>query len=754
MKRSRSCGGASSSSSDDDFGPRLPSAPPCASAAPAAAADGGAPAAAGGAPAAAADGGAPAAPTLSAGAPVAGATAAPAAALRAPAAPPPAPPAGPTPAQLASYVASLPSSARYERSYLHRDVLSHVAFAPGTDFLITASVDGCVKFWKKTAGGVAFVKTYRTHVGQLASLAVSHDGARLATTGDDGTLKLFDVASFDMAAMARLPFSPSSAAAWVYPRGAAAHPLALGDRNTPAVFIMDGDGGGGAPLARVALHAAPVLALAYHPGTGLVVSADSRGVMEVWGGDNGEGGYRPRHGLLAFGSKVGTDLFALARARVAPTAVTWAPDGRRFAVAATDSRVLVFNTATGALLREWTSCGGSDAPFHAPEVGLPRPHAAEAARRAAAETALSTAAEVAIKALLAPPTAAVPTAAATAAAAAPPPHRPPPSNPVFDETGNLVLFPGPRGVLIGAIDSGVVVSALGGGESERFLGLALFQGVPSGGSQLPASGGGAALAAPVMGAPGGGARAPDPTLFAAAFGRPRFYCFSTRPPAGVEDSDGGGGGDGAPEDDAAAAATAAAAEKKGDVDAEALAAVAEEAAARRRRALAARDAANEPPHPADPASAGHFGGLIGGARAKGVSAAALPRSVCLATDAGEVWVALFPEVAPKAVENFVTLCRRGYYDKCLFFRVIEDFMVQTGDPTNSGCGGESIWGREFEDEVSPTKRFDGPGVLGMANAGPRTNGSQFFITAAATPHLNGKHTVFGKVTKGLDVVLS
>jgi cyclophilin family peptidyl-prolyl cis-trans isomerase len=127
--------------------------------------------------------------------------------------------------------------------------------------------------------------------------------------------------------------------------------------------------------------------------------------------------------------------------------------------------------------------------------------------------------------------------------------------------------------------------------------------------------------------------------------------------------------------------------------------------------------------------------------------------VCLATDAGEVWVTLFPEEAPKAVENFVGLCKRGYYDKCLFFRVIADFMVQTGDPTNSGTGGESIWGREFEDEISPARRFDGPGVLGMANAGPRTNGSQFFITAAATPFLNGKHTVFGRVTKGLDVVL-
>jgi cyclophilin family peptidyl-prolyl cis-trans isomerase len=116
---------------------------------------------------------------------------------------------------------------------------------------------------------------------------------------------------------------------------------------------------------------------------------------------------------------------------------------------------------------------------------------------------------------------------------------------------------------------------------------------------------------------------------------------------------------------------------------------------------------------------------------------------------GEFVVQLFPDKAPVTVNNFVFLARQGYYDGTTFHRVLDGFMAQGGDPTGTGMGGP---GYQFEDEFSPDLTFDRPGLLAMANAGPNTNGSQFFITYDATPHLNNLHTIFGEVIEGMDVV--
>ncbi len=154
----------------------------------------------------------------------------------------------------------------------------------------------------------------------------------------------------------------------------------------------------------------------------------------------------------------------------------------------------------------------------------------------------------------------------------------------------------------------------------------------------------------------------------------------------------------------------------------------------------------------------------------------------LHTSLGDISIRLFPEKAPKAVENFLTHAKNGYYNGLIFHRVINDFMIQGGDPTGTGCGGESIWGKPFEDEFDIGLR-NYRGALSMANAGPGTNGSQFFIVQAksvdprllrqmeeladqgypaettgnyrqvgGTPHLDFRHTVFGQVFDGMDVV--
>jgi peptidyl-prolyl cis-trans isomerase B (cyclophilin B) len=119
------------------------------------------------------------------------------------------------------------------------------------------------------------------------------------------------------------------------------------------------------------------------------------------------------------------------------------------------------------------------------------------------------------------------------------------------------------------------------------------------------------------------------------------------------------------------------------------------------------------------------------------------------TDRGIIDLELYPEHAPTTVNNFVFLARQGFYDGVSFHRVIKDFMIQGGDPTGTGTGGP---GYSFEDEVRNNPLTHETGVISMANAGPNTNGSQFFITHSPQPHLNGKHTVFGKVVEGQDVV--
>ena len=126
--------------------------------------------------------------------------------------------------------------------------------------------------------------------------------------------------------------------------------------------------------------------------------------------------------------------------------------------------------------------------------------------------------------------------------------------------------------------------------------------------------------------------------------------------------------------------------------------------------------------------------------------------VVLETNQGNVEIKLIPDVAPKACENFTKLVEKGYYNGLIFHRVIKGFMIQGGDPTGTGAGGQSIWGKPFRDEFNAEVKFDSPGILAMANSGPNTNGSQFFITTADTSWLNMRHTIFGKVISGYDVV--
>ncbi|XP_057230382.1 peptidyl-prolyl cis-trans isomerase-like 1 isoform X1 [Malurus melanocephalus] len=119
---------------------------------------------------------------------------------------------------------------------------------------------------------------------------------------------------------------------------------------------------------------------------------------------------------------------------------------------------------------------------------------------------------------------------------------------------------------------------------------------------------------------------------------------------------------------------------------------------------------------------------------------------------GPLVLELYWQHAPRTCKNFAELSRRGYYNGTKFHRIIKDFMVQGGDPTGTGRGGASIYGKQFEDELHPDLKFTGAGILAMANAGPDTNGSQFFLTLGPAQWLDGKHSIFGRVCQGMGVL--
>ncbi|CAD7081271.1 unnamed protein product [Hermetia illucens] len=129
-----------------------------------------------------------------------------------------------------------------------------------------------------------------------------------------------------------------------------------------------------------------------------------------------------------------------------------------------------------------------------------------------------------------------------------------------------------------------------------------------------------------------------------------------------------------------------------------------------------------------------------------------PHFVTLESSMGEITCELYWKHAPNTCRNFAELIRRGYYNNTIFHRIIRDFMIQGGDPTGTGRGGQSIYGATFPDEIHPDLKHTGAGILSMANSGPDTNGSQFFITLAPTQWLDGKHTIFGRVYAGMQVV--
>ncbi|KAF1965751.1 hypothetical protein BU23DRAFT_560794 [Bimuria novae-zelandiae CBS 107.79] len=545
------------------------------------------------------------------------------------------------------YVAALPTAARYSKSLMHREQLCFTTITPFTDFLITSSIDGVVKFWKKDFGGVEFVKEFRAHNGEIKSVSASADGRSFASCGSDGTVKIFDVVTFDLLAVLNCDYAPK-ALCWVHGRGASFPLLAVSCEEDSCIRIYDGRGENSQPLHVLkSIHKAPVALMAYNSQFDCVVSADQGGMIEYW---RPSGSFEKPDNVFAM--KSATNLFEFKKAKSVPSSLTIAPNGKQFAALSfPDRKIRIFDFASGKLHRTYDESISTIQEMHQAGTAVSHLEDMEFGRRLGIERELDQ-----------------PTTRSRL-------------NVVFDETANFILYGSMYGVKVINTTTNKIVKLYGQEESLRPLWLALYQGAPEKKGIVTVEM--AASANPLLAE----AEARDAMLTCTGFGKVRFYMFT---------NDGSA-------------------------------------------SKSSRDILNEKPR------------NLTHSKTTTSTPAATGTSAVIHTTYGDITVRLFPDSAPKSVENFVTHAKNGYYNNIIFHRVIRKFMIQTGDPLGDGTGGESIWGREFEDEFSGL-RHDKPYTLSMANAGPNTNGSQFFITTEKTPWLDGKHTIFGRAVQGLDVV--
>mmetsp|Transcript_13790 Transcript_13790/g.26293 ORF Transcript_13790/g.26293 Transcript_13790/m.26293 type:complete len:658 (-) Transcript_13790:304-2277(-) len=555
------------------------------------------------------------------------------------------------------YLSKLPSAKMYERSFMHRSPLTQICVSK-SQFIITASRDGFLKFWKKTPGGIEFVKQYRAHIEAITGLAVSSCGFYCCSISTDKQLKIYDVMNFDMINLIQLKSVPTSCE-WIHEQNAKRGALVAVGNAAGEINVYRADGGDD-PVNSLKPHRAPVKFMKYNEKYKAAVSVDAKGMIEYWSTTDFK---TPKNVKWTY--KTDTDLYELRKQKTLPLSVSMSPVGKHFAIVSADRKIRVFNFAKAKMIRVYdenlqaynTQQADEDSPFKLDNIDF--------GRRMAVERELDKERTEENNFI-------------------------PPSNVVFDQSGYFILFPTLLGIKVVNLHTNKLSVLLGLVENtERFLGIALFQGIPKkeGLSQVQAIGAGEVLASGnALDAKRAHLQLEDPCVFACAYKKERFYWFSRREP-GEEN----------------------------------------------------RDIFNEKPMK-------KLTNMVANQASQMGSVAVVH------TTMGDMTFVLFPKECPKTVENFVTHSKDGYYNETIFHRVIKNFMVQGGDPLGDGTGGESIWGGEFEDEFHRNLRHDRPGVLSMANAGPNTNGSQFFVTTVPCPWLNDKHTVFGRLSKGMDVL--
>ncbi|WFD19076.1 peptidylprolyl isomerase [Malassezia caprae] len=399
------------------------------------------------------------------------------------------------------YLDHLPCAERYNKSLMHRDIINFVSVTPHTDFLVTTSIDGHVKFWKKQETGIEFVKHYNAHLAMIVGVSVSADGAYFASIAADGSVKVFDVVNFDLIHMLQLPYTPR-ACAWVHRRGSVDAVLAISEEHSTSIHFYDAREGTEPLYTASRVHRKPCHMLAYNDKYDCIVSVDTGGMIEYW---------QPREPFAlppgVFELKSTTDLFEFKKSKSIPTSLTFSPDYEQFVTMSADDRqVRIFHTKRGKLLRKYDESLTAAQEMQQAGAASSQLDDIEFGRRLAVERELDATA-------LAGPAEAIQNATGLATA-----------NAVFDESGHFVLYATMLGVkAVINIKTNKLSRLLGREENMRFLNVSLYQGAPA---KKPAT----SVAFAASENPLAAAESQDPMLFSAAFKRARFYMFSRQEP--------------------------------------------------------------------------------------------------------------------------------------------------------------------------------------------------------------------------------
>lgn len=683
---------------------------------------------------------------------------------------------------------TIPPSQHYQVSYAHRSAVTCTVYSSKHDMILTASQDGIVKFWKRTSTSspteatataaqsqtanqmdepsgqcVEFIKSYVAHTSPIRALVLSQpDGDFAASIGQDNVIKFYDVGGFDVTGMIRVKdeYPCGRAAAFIGEQQSLLAVSSAKEKNGFKGSVSGSGSGIGAiyifsmitlspkPVKELSLHAAPIITMKYNFKFHCMISADQKGVIEYWNGSMlsqvssgnshsnnalshtttvmddydaiddvgnddiaarddekvsyatfaslGDTPVQDRNGVL-FQSKFETDLYSLLKKKSYAISLAISPNGEHFAVYGSDRKIRLFDFKSGKSIVQY------DERMKVYDAQLAKRQAAGAGEtsngngmdvidygnRAAREKEMSDTTIMCIPSKLTYQECGNQSLVIQ-----------------FDPTGRYLFVPTIIGVKVIEWSTNKCRKVIGKGDAStlRFLGGCMCLGDAKVDKQMLL----ARAANSVTDTSGRKAdekTIPDSLFITTAFNKRRLYIFSHLDP--IADGD-----------------------DSGDSEMQ-------------QHAIMSRDILNEPPD-ADDLMLDHMDG-------KDKEEAKLGKEAILRTTMGDIHIRLFPEETPRTVENFCGHAKSGYYDNVIFHRVIKSFMLQTGDPLGDGTGGESIWGGEFEDEFVRDLRHDRPFTVSMANAGPGTNGSQFFITTVPTPWLDNKHTVFGRVTRGMDV---
>lgn len=600
----------------------------------------------------------------------------------------------------------LPSGKNYEISYMHRETLTHV-LASSKDFVITISIEGIVKFWKKNnIGTLDFIKSFRAHSSPITSAVISPDGCWLATGSFDKSIKIFDIENFDMIEIIKYDEIVGRIVWWKSPTFNLYHLLVLNKIEQPEGDDQENEEGEPAEDTEssekkasqqhltifdpwnIKLKSASktfdrievvydnetqiekplpeITACVVHTSSNTLIAGCSDHAIKYFSIDETLESKTIRLVHLNVPTRNHLDDFKVEEGTI--SSITLSPDEESFATMSSDRYIRVFKFSTGKMIKKIDE--RLSLYSEAQQSGkLPvKLDDLEFGRRLAVERDLQRSPYFYdLKA-------------------------------IFDQTGQFLLYPSPIGIKVINLENNRVVRLLAREESIRPLQIALYEGTPAK-KRKNVNISSIDMAASINPALEGESEFYDPTLIFTAYRKSRFYLVSKREPQ--IDTETGNFYD--------------------------------------------RDVLNERP------MTGSSSTSSGTADATKAARNNQPK-VILRTSKGDITLQLTQVETPKTVENFLTHCRNGYYNNVIFHRVIKNFMIQTGDPQGDGTGGESIWGGEFEDEFHVDLKHSSPYVLSMANCGPNTNGSQFFITTVKCPWLDNKHTVFGKVIKGTEVV--